>query len=85
MRAGEEQPTAFDEAALERLADSLLPQPLEQLRQFVLGTFVRRSLGRSRVPHIAAERTAVNAVRLLKVSERAGFWLQAAVAVLYYQ
>lgn len=80
--AGEAEPSAFDQAVLERLADSLLqaPEPgsgpgpapsaarLPQLRGFLLVSLVRRYLGRSHVPHIAAERTAVNAVRLLGVS-----------------
>ena len=80
--SGDTKPTAFDEAVLERLADSLLTPPqqhaaalaanpatasLAQLREFVLCTFVRRYLGRSHVPHDSAQRCSVNAVRLLEV------------------
>ena len=87
----------FDEAVLERLADSLLQpaQPpavgalggggggslaaasaaaaslaagLDQLRDCMLGTFVRRYLARSHLRHVSAERAAVNALRFLEVS-----------------
>lgn len=82
--AGEKEPTPFDQAVLERLADSLLAlpadqllalrlanpsaAPLAQLREFVLGTLLRRYLGRCHVPHDSAQRSAVNAVRLLEAS-----------------
>ena len=82
--AGEKEQTPFDQAVLERLADSLLALPADQLvalrlanpgnaglaklREFMLATLLRRYLGRCHVPHDSAQRSAVNAVRLLEAS-----------------
>lgn len=81
--AGDKEVSPFDQAVLERLADSLLALPddqtaalrqanpgatsLAQLREFVLGTLLRRYVGRCHIDTDSAQRSAVNAVRLLEV------------------
>ncbi|PRW59310.1 Cell division cycle-associated 7 [Chlorella sorokiniana] len=81
--SGETEASPFDQAVLERLADSLLALPeeqqlalrqanagaasLAQFREFVLGTLLRRYLGRCHIATEGAQRSAVNAVRLLEV------------------
>lgn len=80
----------FDQAVLERLADSLLSLPehqqqalrqanpgaasLAQLREFLLGTLLRRYLGRCHIPTEGGQRVAVNAVRLLEASVVGVVW-----------
>jgi hypothetical protein len=40
---------------------------LQQLREYLLSTFIRHSLSRSHYEHAKMQRTAVNAVRFLQV------------------
>ncbi len=82
--AGDTEASPCDQAVLERLADSMIALPedqqqavlqanpgaatLAQLREFVLATLLRRYLARCHIPADGAQRSAVNAVRLLEVS-----------------
>ncbi|KAI3438582.1 hypothetical protein D9Q98_001007 [Chlorella vulgaris] len=72
--SGNVVPQPFDDVVLEQFADSLRcgdrsSQPsggLQQLREYLLSTFIRHSLSRSHYEHAKMQRTAVNAVRFLQ-------------------